>query len=117
MSTTIYHNPRCGTSRTVLEALREAGVTPTVVEYLKTPPSRETLKALIAQAGLSVRDAVRIKEPIYQELGLDAPDVSDDRLLDAMMEHPILINRPFVVTPKGARLCRPAEVVHDILPE
>jgi arsenate reductase len=117
MSTTIYHNPRCGTSRTVLEALREAGVTPTVVEYLKTPPSRETLKDLIAQAGLSVRDAVRAKEPIYQELGLDAPDVSDDRLLDAMMEHPILINRPFVVTPKGARLCRPAEVVHDILPE
>ncbi|ANN72477.1 arsenate reductase (glutaredoxin) [Bordetella bronchialis] len=117
MSTTIYHNPRCGTSRTVLEALRQAGVTPTVVEYLKTPPSRETLKTLIAQAGLSVRDAVRAKEPIYQELGLDAPGVSDERLLDAMLEHPVLINRPFVVTPQGTRLCRPAEVVHEILPE
>jgi arsenate reductase len=117
MSTTIYHNPSCGTSRTVLEALREAGAAPTVVEYLKTPPSRDTLKALIAQAGLSVRDVVRAKEPIYQELGLDAADVSDDRLLDAMMEHPILINRPFVVTSKGARLCRPAEVVQEILPD
>ncbi len=117
MSTTIYHNPHCGTSRTVLETLREAGVTPTIVEYLKTPPSRETLKAMIAQAGLSVRDAVRAKEPIYQELGLDAADVSDDRLLDAMIEHPVLINRPFVVTPRGARLCRPAEVVQEILPE
>jgi arsenate reductase len=116
MSTTIYHNPRCGTSRTVLEYLREAGITPTVVEYLKTPPSRETLKTMIAQAGLSVRDAVRAKEPVYQELGLDAPDVGDDRLLDAMMEHPILINRPFVVTPRGTRLCRPAEVVREILP-
>ncbi|OZI60987.1 arsenate reductase (glutaredoxin) [Bordetella genomosp. 11] len=117
MPTTIYHNPRCGTSRTVLEALHEAGVTPTVIEYLKTPPSRDTLKGLIAQAGLSVRDAVRAKEPIYQELGLDAADVDDERLLDAMVEHPILINRPFVVTSKGARLCRPAELVHEILPE
>jgi arsenate reductase len=116
MSTIIYHNPRCGTSRTVLEYLREAGVTPTVVEYLKTPPTREALKALIAQAGLTVREAVRTKEALYQELGLDAAGVSDDRLLDAMLEHPILINRPFVVTPKGARLCRPAELVHEIMP-
>lgn len=116
MSTTIYHNPRCGTSRTVLEILREAGITPTVIEYLKTPPSRDTLKDLIARSGLSVREVVRAKEPIYQELGLDAPDVSDERLLDAMMEHPILINRPIVVTPQGVRLCRPAEVVRDIIP-
>ncbi|ARP86499.1 arsenate reductase (glutaredoxin) [Bordetella genomosp. 9] len=115
MSTTIYHNPRCGTSRNVLEQLRQAGIEPAIVEYLKTPPSRETLQAMIARAGLTVRDAVRVKEPLYQELGLDAPDVGDDRLLDAMMAHPILINRPFVVTPKGVRLCRPSDVVREIL--
>jgi arsenate reductase len=115
-TTTIYHNPNCGTSRTVLDHLREAGVTPTIVEYLKTPPSRQTLAGLIMQAGLEVRDAVRVKEPLYQQLGLGAADVTDDELLDAMIENPILINRPFVVTPKGARLCRPADVVREIMP-
>lgn len=117
MSTTIYHNPRCGTSRTVLEHLNDAGMSPTVVEYLKTPPSRQALQSLIAQAGLNVRDAVRTKEALYQELGLDAPGVTDDQLLDAMIAHPILINRPFVVTPKGTRLCRPADLVREILPD
>jgi len=116
MSATIYHNPRCGTSRTVLQTLREAGIEPTIIEYLKTPPSRQTLAGLIQQAGLTVREAVRAKEPVYQELGLDAPGVDDDALLDAMVEHPILINRPFVVTERGARLCRPAEVVRELLP-
>jgi len=116
MSTTIYHNPRCSTSRNVLQALRDAGLEPTVIEYLKTPPSRQTLAGLIQQAGLSVREAVRAKEPLYQELGLDAPQVDDDALLDAMVEHPILINRPFVVTERGARLCRPAETVQELLP-
>jgi arsenate reductase len=100
----------------VLEHLREAGVTPTVVEYLKTPFSRQALVVLIAQAGLQVRDVVRAKEPIYHELGLDAPGVSDDTLLDAMVENPILVNRPFVVTPRGTRLCRPADVLQEILP-
>lgn len=116
MSATIYHNPRCSTSRNVLQALRDAGVEPTVIEYLKTPPSRQTLAGLIQQAGLSVREAVRAKEPLYQELGLDAPQVDDDALLDAMVEHPILINRPFVVTDRGARLCRPADTVQELLP-
>ncbi|AHV92756.1 arsenate reductase (glutaredoxin) [Bordetella holmesii] len=114
-SATIYHNPRCGTSRTALQALQDAGYAVTVIEYLKTPPSRQTLAGLIRQSGLSVRDAIRSKEPLYQELGLDDPQRSDDDLLDAMVEHPILINRPFVVTEKGARLCRPAEVVQQIL--
>ncbi|ANN77665.1 arsenate reductase (glutaredoxin) [Bordetella flabilis] len=116
MSTTIYHNPRCGTSRTVLEHLVEAGMSPTVIEYLKTPPSRSTLQALIAQAGLTVREAVRTKEPLYEELGLDAADVTDEQLLDAMIDNPILINRPFVITPIGTRLCRPADVLREILP-
>jgi arsenate reductase len=117
MSTTIYHNARCGTSRTVLDHLREAGATPDVVNYLETPPSREQLAAMIKQAGLQVRDAVRAKEAVYQELGLDQAGVTDDQLLDAMISHPILINRPFVVTDKGTRLCRPADVVNEILPE
>jgi len=116
MPTTIYHNPRCGTSRTVLDHLHQAGIEPVVVEYLKTPPTRETLAAMIKQAGLSVRDAVRSKEAIYQELNLDAEGVGDDQLLDAMIAHPILINRPFVVTERGARLCRPADVLEEILP-
>jgi arsenate reductase len=116
MSTTIYHNPRCGTSRTVLEHLVEAGMSPTVIEYLKTPPSRATLQALIAQAGLTVREAVRTKEPLYEELGLDGADVTDEQLLDAMVDNPILINRPFVITPVGTRLCRPADVLREILP-
>ncbi|MDQ8034917.1 arsenate reductase (glutaredoxin) [Bordetella genomosp. 1] len=116
MSATIYHNPRCGTSRNVLQALRDAGIEPTIIEYLKTPPSRPTLAGLIQQSGLSVREAVRAKEPLYAELGLDGADVSDEALLDAMIENPILINRPFVVTSRGARLCRPAELVQEILP-
>ncbi len=116
MSTTIYHNPRCGTSRTVLDHLRQAGIEPIVIEYLKTPPTREDLAAMIKLAGLQVREAVRAKEPIYQELGLDAAAISDDELLDAMIQNPILINRPFVITERGARLCRPADVLEEILP-
>jgi arsenate reductase (glutaredoxin) len=112
----IYHNPACGTSRNVLALIRNAGVEPTIIEYLKTPPSRDKLADLIAQAGLKVRDAVRIKGTPYHELNLDDPKLSDDQLLDAMQVHPILINRPFVVTPWGVRLCRPSEVVLDVLP-
>lgn len=102
MSATIYHNPRCSTSRNVLQMLRDAGIEPTIIEYLKTPPSRQTLAGLIQQSGLSVREAVRAKEPIYQELGLDGVD--DEGLLDAMVDNPILINRPFVITER-ARAC------------
>lgn len=116
MSVTIYHNPRCTSSRNALQIIQEAGIEPTVIEYLQTPPSRQTLVELIQKAGLSVRDAVRSKESIYQDLGLDAADVTDDQLLDAMIEHPILINRPFVVTAQGVRLCRPGELVKEILP-
>jgi arsenate reductase len=112
----IYHNPACGTSRNVLGLICNAGVEPTIVEYLKTPPSRDELVNLIARAGLKVREAVRIKGTPYHELGLDDPKLSDDQLLDAMQAHPILINRPFVVTPWGVRLCRPSEAVLDILP-
>ncbi|CAM3699968.1 arsenate reductase (glutaredoxin) [Bordetella tumulicola] len=115
-SATIYHNPRCSTSRNVLQMIRDAGIEPTIIEYLKSPPSRQTLAGLIEQSGLTVRDAVRAKEPLYQELGLAASDVTDDELLDAMIENPILINRPFVVTEQGARLCRPTELVSEILP-
>jgi len=113
---TIYHNPNCGTSRNTLALIRNAGVEPTIIEYLKTPPARDVLKALIAKAGLSVRGAVRIKGTPYHELGLDNPQLTDDALLDAMLAHPILINRPFVVTPWGVRLARPSELVLDILP-
>lgn len=116
MSATIYHNPRCGTSRTVLEMIRDAGLDPEVIEYLKTPPSRQVLTALIQDAGLSVRDAMRAKEPLYLELGLDHADLSDDALLDAMLANPILINRPFVRTENGVRLCRPAQLVEELLP-
>lgn len=115
MDITIYHNPRCGTSRNTLAAIREAGHEPQVVEYLSAPPSRQQLKAMIAASGLSVREAVRSKEALFGELGLDKPGVDDAALLDAMAAHPILINRPFVVTPKGVRLCRPFELVRDIL--
>ncbi|MES2300223.1 MAG: arsenate reductase (glutaredoxin) [Pseudomonadota bacterium] len=117
MDITIYHNKRCGTSRNALALIRNSGIEPTIVEYLKTPPTRATLKAMIAQAGLTVRQAIRVKEAAYAELGLENPDISDDLLLDAMLAHPVLINRPFVVTPMGARLCRPSEAVLDILPE
>ncbi|PFH12423.1 arsenate reductase [Collimonas sp. PA-H2] len=116
MNITIYHNPECGTSRNTLALIRNTGIEPEVIEYLKQPPSLAALIRLIADAGLSVRDAIRQKESPYAELGLDAPDLSDTQLLDAMLAHPILINRPFVVTPKGTRLCRPSELVLDILP-
>ena len=115
MDITIYHNPRCGTSRNTLAAIREAGHAPRVIEYLSNPPSREELRAMLAAAGLTPRDAIRGKESLYAELGLDAPGTSDEALLDAMLAHPVLINRPFVVTPKGARLCRPFELVREIL--
>lgn len=115
MDITIYHNGRCGTSRTTLELIRAAGHEPRVINYLEHPPARDELKRMIAQAGLSVREAIRAKEPVYAELGLGDPALSDDALIDAMLAHPILINRPFVVTPKGVRLCRPSDLVHEIL--
>jgi arsenate reductase len=117
MDVTIYHNPECGTSRNTLEIIRNAGIEPTVIEYLKTPPSREDLVKMIADAGLSVRQAIREKGTPYEELGLDNPTLTEDQLLDAMLKDPILINRPFVVTPLGTRLSRPSEVVLDILPD
>jgi arsenate reductase len=116
MNVTIYHNPACGTSRNTLALIRNAGVEPEVIEYLQTPPDRETLRKLIADAGLTVRQALREKGTPFAELGLGDESLSDEELLDAMMAHPILINRPFVVTPEGVRLCRPSEAVLDILP-
>ncbi|OCJ11991.1 arsenate reductase (glutaredoxin) [Rhizobium sp. AC27/96] len=117
MNVTIYHNPACGTSRNTLEMIRNAGLEPTVIEYLKTPPSREQLTKLISDAGLTVRQAIREKGTPYAELGLDDPNLTDDQLLDAMLKDPILINRPFVVSPLGTRLSRPSELVLDILPD
>ena len=114
---TIYHNPRCGTSRNTLAMIRNSGEEPVVIEYLKTPPSREKLVELIAAAGLGVRGIMRAKEALFTELGLADPAKTDEALIDAMMAHPILINRPIVVTPLGTRLCRPSEVVLDILPQ
>ena len=114
---TIYHNPRCGTSRNTLELIRNSGIQPEVIEYLKNPPTGEELVALIAASGLSVREILRSKEAVYCELGLADPGKTDDELIDAMIEHPILMNRPIVVTPLGTRLCRPAEVVGDLLPK
>jgi arsenate reductase len=116
MDAVIYHNPACGTSRNTLALIRHAGIEPTIIEYLKDPPSRDRLIELITGAGLTVRDASRQKGTPYLELGLDDPTLSDDALLDAMLAEPILINRPFVQTPKGIRLCRPSEVVLDLLP-
>lgn len=116
MNITIYHNPNCGTSRNTLALIRNTGVEPEVIEYLKTPPSRDVLRDMIAKAGLTVREAIREKGTPYAELGLDNPALTDEELLDAMLAHPVLINRPFVVTPDGARLCRPSELVLDILP-
>lgn len=116
MDITIYHNPACGTSRNTLALIRNTGTEPQVIEYLQQPPTRETLADLIARAGLSVREAIRQKGTPYLELGLDQAQISDEALLDAMLAHPILINRPFVVTPLGVRLCRPSELVLDILP-
>ncbi len=116
MSVVIYHNPDCGTSRNTLAMIRNAGIEPTVVEYLKTPLTRGELAAMIADAGLTVRQTLREKGTPYAEMGLDDETLTDAQLLDAMMEQPILINRPFVVTSVGTRLCRPSEVVLDILP-
>ena len=113
---TIYHNPACGTSRNALALIRDTGEEPTVVEYLKTPPARAELAELIDKAGLTVRQALREKGTPYQALGLDDPALTDEQLLDAIGAHPILLNRPFVVSPKGVRLCRPSEVVLDLLP-
>lgn len=114
---TIYHNPKCGTSRNTLAMIRNSGAEPQVIEYLKTPPTREQLLALIAASGLSVREVMRSKEALFTELGLADPARSDAELIDAMLAHPILINRPLVVTPLGTRLCRPSELVLDILPQ
>jgi len=114
---TIYHNPACGTSRNVLALIRNSGEEPTIIEYLKTPPGRETLKQLILAMGESVRAVLREKGTPYAELGLDDLKWSDEQLIDFMLQHPILMNQPIVVTPLGTRLCRPSEVVLDILPQ
>lgn len=114
MKITIYHNPSCGTSRNTLAMIQNSGVEPHIIDYLKMPPSRDELEKLISTAGLTVRAAIREKEALYAELGLATS--TDDELLDAMMAHPILLNRPFVVTPAGTRLCRPSELVLHILP-
>ncbi|WP_374632895.1 arsenate reductase (glutaredoxin) [Paracoccus sp. (in: a-proteobacteria)] len=116
MDIVIYHNPDCGTSRNVLGLIRNAGVEPHVVEYLKSPPSRAMLSQLIARMGISARDLLRQKGTPYADLGLGDPALTEDQLLDAMMAHPILINRPLVVSPRGVRLCRPSETVLDLLP-
>jgi arsenate reductase len=116
MDIVIYHNPDCGTSRNTLAMIRNAGIEPHVVEYLKTPPARALLVQLIARAGLTPRTALREKGTPYAELGLGDPALTNDQLLDAMMAHPILINRPLVVTPLGVKLCRPSEAVLDLLP-
>ncbi|MCP9626009.1 arsenate reductase (glutaredoxin) [Rhodopseudomonas palustris] len=116
MDVVIYHNPDCGTSRNTLGLIRNAGIEPHVIEYLKCPPSRTLLRQMITRAGLTVRQALREKGTPFAELKLGDPLLSDDDLLDAMIAHPILINRPFVVTPNGVRLCRPSEEVIDLLP-
>lgn len=116
MDVTIYHNPACGTSRNTLDLIRFAGIEPEVIEYLKTPPTREQLATMITDAGLTVRQAIREKGTPYAELGLDNAELTDDQLIDAMLKDPILINRPIVITPMGTRLSRPSEVVLEILP-
>lgn len=116
VAVTIYHNPSCGTSRNVLALIRNAGVEPTVIEYLRTPPDRSTLESLIGRMGIRPRDLLRQKGTPYEELGLAAEHWTDAQLIDQMLAHPILINRPIVITPWGAKLCRPSEIVLDILP-
>ncbi len=116
-SITIYHNPACGTSRNVLGLIRNSGEAPTIIEYLKTPPDVAALRSLIADMGISARELLRQKGTPYDELGLSDPKWTDDQLIGFMLEHPILINRPIVVTPLGTRLCRPSEAVLDILPQ
>jgi len=115
MTFTIYHNPKCSTSRNVLATLRDAGHEPRIIEYLKTPPSKNELKQLIKRMGAKTSDVVRWKEPVAGELGLDKDESSDEELLNAMMEHPILINRPIVVTEDAVKLCRPSETVKELL--
>ncbi|SJM69226.1 arsenate reductase (glutaredoxin) [Psychrobacter piechaudii] len=115
MTTTIFHNPRCSTSRNALALIKASGETPEVVEYLKTPPSREYLVELLNKMQMSPRELMRSKEAVFTELGLDNPEVSDDKLIDAMIDNPILINRPIVVTEKGAVLCRPLERIFEVL--
>ena len=115
MKAKIYHNPMCGTSRKTLEILRDSGADVWIHEYLKNPPKRDELEQLYKRAGISPREGLRAKEPLAEELGLTRADVTDDEVLDAMVEHPILINRPLVETEKGVRLCRPQEVVREIL--
>jgi arsenate reductase (glutaredoxin) len=117
MDVIIYHNPDCGTSRNALGMIRSAGIEPHVIEYLKTPPARALLQQLVARMGISVRGLLREKGTPYAELGLGDQALTDDQLFDAMMAHPILINRPIVVTPKGVKLCRPSELVLELLPE
>jgi arsenate reductase len=116
MHATIYHNPQCGTSRNTLAILRHAGIEPTVIEYLKTPPDRATLLRLLVDASVTPRQAVREKGTPFEELGLDDPSVNDEAIIEAMLRHPILIQRPFVVTERGTRLCRPSEVVLQVIP-
>jgi arsenate reductase len=115
VSVTIYHNPDCGTSRNTLAMIRQSGVEPTIIEYLRTPPDRETILQLVADAGLTLQQALRLKDTPYAALNLDDPSLTEAELLDAIATHPILLNRPFVVGPKGTRLCRPSEVVLDVL--
>ena len=115
MKATIYHNPMCGTSRKTLDILTQSGADVSIHEYMKAPPSREELERLYQRAGLTPRQGLRAKEPLAEELGLTRPDVTDDEVLDAMIAHPILINRPIVETDKGVRLCRPQDVVREIL--
>ena len=117
MDVVIYHNPACGTSRNALELIRHVGIEPHVIEYLKTPPSRAMVEQLVQRMNLSVRDILREKGTPYAELGLGDPSLSDDQLLDAIEAHPVLMNRPIVVSPKGVKLCRPSEVVLDLLPD
>jgi arsenate reductase (glutaredoxin) len=117
VTTTIYHNPACGTSRKALAMIRAAGIEPVIIEYLKTPPSRGKLKAIVKATGGSLRALLREKDTPFAELGLDDPKWSDDELLDFIGQHPILLNRPIVMSPKGAALCRPSEKALDLLPE
>jgi arsenate reductase len=117
MTIKIYHNPKCGTSRNTLALIKNSGETPEVIEYLNDPPNKETLKQLIQQIGKGVRAVIRSKEPLYSTLNMEDNNLSDDALIDLMLAHPILINRPIVVSPMGAKLCRPSEEVLDILPK
>ena len=117
MDVTIYHNPACGTSRNTLALIRHVGIEPHVIDYLKTPPSRALVQDLVARMGVPLREVLREKGTPFAELGLGDPALGDDRLLDALEAHPVLLNRPIVVTPKGVRLCRPSEAVLDLLPE